>query len=161
VLCPCNINSSGWYFNALWELPIGDEEPGKPTKGDWFTRIFGHIEVAPIVTVESGRPLNPLTGVDSNGSDAFPLSARPAGFGRNSLKMPMLANVDLRVLKYFPVGRTARLDLVAEAFNLMNRANVVQINPVFGPGLVPQPDFLRPITGAGARRIQFSLDFEF
>ena len=148
-------------FNALWELPIGDEEPGKPAKDDWVTKIFGHIEVAPIVTVESGRPVNPLTGVDSNGSDAFPLSARPAGFGRNSLKTPTLANVDLRALKYFPVGKTARMDLVAEAFNLINRANVVQINPVFGVGALSQPDFLRPITGAGARRIQFSVDFEF
>jgi hypothetical protein len=117
--------------------------------------------VAPILTVESGRPVNPLTGIDSNGSHPFPLSARPAGFGRNSLTTPTLANVDLRVLKYFPFGKTARLDLVAEAFNLMNRASVVQINPVFGIGPVPQPDFLRPITGAGARRIQFSLDFEF
>src|SRR5207253_9949348 len=35
-------------FNALWELPIGDEEPGKPAQDNWVTRIFGHIEVAPI-----------------------------------------------------------------------------------------------------------------
>jgi len=147
-------------FNALWELPIGDEEPGKPRKDDWLTRIFGHIELAPIFTVESGRPVNPLTGIDSNGSHPFPLSARPQGFGRNSLKSPMLANIDFRVLKYFPFGKT-RLDLVAEAFNLFNRANVAQINPVFGVGFTPQPGFLQPITGIGARRIQFSLDFEF
>jgi hypothetical protein len=111
--------------------------------------------------VESGRPVNPLTGVDANGSHPFPLSARPLGFGRNSVKSPMLANVDFRVLKYFPFGKTARLDLVAEAFNLFNRPNVAQINPVFGVGLTPQPGFLQPITGVGARRIQFSLDFEF
>jgi hypothetical protein len=148
-------------FNALWELPIGDEEAGKPPKDDWITRVFGHIEVAPIVTVDSGRPVNPLTGIDSNGSHAFPFSARPLGFGRNSLRTPMLANVDLRVLKYVPFGKTARLDLVAEAFNLLNRANVAQINPIFGTGSVPLPSFLQPISGVGARRIQFSLDFEF
>jgi hypothetical protein len=107
-------------FNALWELPIGDVEPGKAAKNDWVMKIIGHIEVAPIVTVESGRPLNPLTGLDSNLSDAFPLSARPAGWGRNSVSTPMLANIDLRLLKYFPVGKTARLDLVGEAFNLLN-----------------------------------------
>jgi hypothetical protein len=64
-------------FNALWELPIGDEEPGKPAQDTWITRVFGHIEVAPIFTVESGRPVNPLTGVDSNRSGAHPPSARP------------------------------------------------------------------------------------
>jgi hypothetical protein len=144
-----------FVFNALWELPIGDEEAGQPAKTDLLTRIFGHIEVAPIVTLESGRPVNPLTGIDSNGSHAFPLSSRPPGFGRNSLETPALANVDFRVLKYFPFGETARLDVVAEAFNLLNRANVAQINPVFGP------NFLQPLTAVGARRIQFSLDFEF
>jgi hypothetical protein len=148
-------------FNALWELPIGDEEAGKPHKDDWLTRVFGHIEVAPILTIESGRPVNPLTGVDSSGSHSFPLSARPLGFGRNSLKTPALASIDFRVLKYFPFGKTARLDLVGEAFNLLNRANVAQINPIFGTGLTPLPNFLQPITGVGARRIQFSLDFEF
>ena len=73
----------------------------------------------------------------------------------------MLANVDFRVIKYFPFGKTARLDLVGEAFNLLNRANVAQINPIFGPGISPLPTFLQPLTGTGARRIQFSLDFEF
>jgi hypothetical protein len=148
-------------FNALWELPIGDEEPGKPPKDDWVTRIFGHIELAPIVTFDSGRPVNPLTGVDSSGSHALPLSDRPFGFGRNSLRTPMVANIDFRVLKYIPFGKTARLDLVAEAFNLFNRANVSQINPIFGIGAVPIPTFMQPIAGTGARRIQFSLDFEF
>lgn len=114
----------------------------------------------PIFTVESGRPVDPLTGVD-NGSDAFPLSARPPGFSRNALRTPMLANLDFRVLKYFPFGKTARLDLVGEAFNLLNRVNVTQINPVFGTGALAQPGFLQPLAGAGPRQIQFSMDFEF
>jgi hypothetical protein len=148
-------------FNALWELPIGDEgDVAQPTEPNLLTRIFSHLEVAPIFTVESGRPVNPLPGID-NGSDAFPLSARPPGMARNSLKTPLIANLDFRLLKYFPFGKTARLDVVGEAFNLFNRANVTQINPVFGTGALPQPGYLQPIAGAGARRIQFSLDFEF
>jgi len=73
----------------------------------------------------------------------------------------MQANLDFRILKYFPFGKTARVDLVAEAFNLFNRANVTQINPVFGGGMFAQPGFLQPIAGAGARQVQFSLDLEF
>ena len=56
--------------------------------------MFGHIEVAPIFTVESGRPVNPLTGIDSYRTHAFPLSARPLGFGRNSFRSPMLATLE-------------------------------------------------------------------
>jgi hypothetical protein len=142
-------------FNALWELPIGDEEPGKPPADNWVTKVFGHIELAPIFTVESGRPVNPLTGADTYNTQAYPLTARPLGFSRNSARTPALANVDFRALKYFPFGKTAKLDVVAEAFNLLNRSNVAAVNPVFGA------NFLRPIAGAGARQVQFSLDFEF
>ena len=153
-----------FVFNALWDLPIGDEEEkgGKPEKSEsWLTQTFSHIEVAPILTLESGRPVNPLTGLDSNESHAFPLSARPLAFGRNSLKIPALASMDLRVLKYFPFGGVKRLDVVAEFFNVFNHLNVSQTNPVFGWGLKPISGFQQPIAGTGARQIQFSLDFEF
>jgi hypothetical protein len=153
-----------FVFNALWDLPIGDEEDngGKPQENPgWLTQTFSHIELAPILTVESGRPVNPLTGLDSNQSHAFPLSARPLAFGRDSLGTPALATMDIRVVKYFPFGGVRRLDVVAEAFNLFNSANVSQINPVFGSGIAPIAGFRQPIAGTGARQIQFSLDFEF
>jgi hypothetical protein len=153
-----------FVFNALWDLPIGEEED-KGAKSDensgWLTQAFSHIEVAPILTLESGRPVNPLTGLDSNQSHAFPLSARPFALGRDSLKTPALTTLDLRILKYFPFGGAKRLDVVAEFFNLFNAANASQINPVFGSGLTPIPGFTQPIAGTGARQIQFSLDFEF
>ena len=153
-----------FVFNALWELPIGDEDEkdGKSEENTgWLTQAFSHIEVAPILTLESGRPVNPFTGLDSNQGHAFPLSARPLGLSRNSLNTSALATMDFRVLKYFPFRGVRRLDVVAEFFNLFNSANVSQINPVFGSGLTPIPGFTQPIAGTGARQIQFSLDFEF
>ena len=153
-----------FVFNALWDLPIGDEEEkgGKSEQSEnWLTQTFSHIEVAPILTLESGRPVNPLTGLDSNQSHAFPLSASPLASGRNSLKTPALATMDLRVLKYFPFDGVKRLDVVAEFFNVFNHSNVSQINAVFGSGLTPISGFRQPIAGTGARQIQFSLDFEF
>ena len=126
-----------------------------------MSKIFGHIQVAPIFTVESGRPVNPLTGFDTYRTLAFPLSARPAGMGRNSYRTPLLANIDFRALKFFPIGKTSKLEVVAEAFNLFNRPNVAQVNPVYGVGMAPASEFLQPLAGAGSRRIQFSLDFEF
>ncbi|MCU1241567.1 MAG: TonB-dependent receptor [Candidatus Acidoferrum typicum] len=153
-----------FVFNALWDLPIGDEDEkgGKAEENSgWLTQTFSHIEVAPILTLESGRPVSPLTGLDSNRSHAFPLSARPLDLGRNSLKTPAIFTMDLRVLKYFPFGGAKRLDVVAEFFNLFNRTNVSEINPVFGSGVSPIAGFRQPLAGTGARQIQFSLDFEF
>jgi hypothetical protein len=153
-----------FVFNALWDLPIGEEEDknGTPKESTgWLTQTFSHIELAPILTLESGRPVNPLTGLDSNQSHAFPLSARPFALGRNSLNAPALATMDLRVLKYFPFGGVRRLDVVAEFFDVFNSANVSRINPIFGSSLTPMQGFRQPIAGTGARQIQFSLDFEF
>jgi len=153
-----------FVFNALWELPIGDEEnKGANSKesAGWLPQSLSHIEIAPIFTAESGRPISPLTGLDSNRTHAFPLSARPLDFGRNSLHTPEIVTMDFRVLKYFPFGGSRRLDLVAEFFNLFNRANVAQINPMFGSNLTPTLAFRQPIEGIAARQIQFSLDFEF
>ena len=153
-----------FVFNALWDLPIGEEEDKGGTQqqnAGWLTQTLSHIEVAPILTVESGRPVDPLTGLDSSQSHAFPLSARPLALGRNSLSTPALATTDFRVLKYFPFGGVKRLDVVAEFFNLFNSANVSEINPVFGSGLTPILGFGKPVQGTGARQIQFSLDFEF
>ena len=153
-----------FVFNALWDLPIGDEEnkAGKSQESTgWLTRTFSHIEMAPILTLESGRPVNPLSGLDSNQSHAFPLSARPLNLGRNSLNTSASATMDFRVLKYFPFHAAKRLDAVAEFFNVFNHANVSQINPVFGSDLTPMTGFRQPIAATGARQIQFSLDFEF
>jgi hypothetical protein len=51
--------------------------------------------------------------------------------------------------------------LVVEAFNLLNRTNVTQVNTVYGPLLTPGRSFGRPIQAGLARQLQFSIDFEF
>jgi hypothetical protein len=147
-------------INGTFDLPIGDEDaPGKHQ--GLITRIFKNIELAPIITIESGRPVNPLIGTDANGSQAWPLSARPVNYGRDTLITPPVAAVDFRVLKFFPIGEHAHLDVVAEAFNLLNRTNVSQIDPFFGTAAIPLSGFATPIDALNARQIQFSLDFEY
>ena len=56
---------------------------------------------------------------------------------------------------------SAEIRAAIGASKLLNRGNVAQINPIFGVGTTPIPSFGQPITGTRARRIQFSLDFEF
>ncbi len=147
-------------LNGTFDLPIGDEDaPG--TRQNLGVKIFKNIELAPIVTLESGLPVDPLTGLDSNGSQAWPLAVRPLGYGRNTLMTPSTAAVDFRALKFFPLGEHAHLDVVAEFFNLLNHTNVTQLNPFFGLGATPLAGFNTPTAAMNARQIQFSLDFEY
>ena len=95
-------------FNGLWELPIGDDEDSPQKKAgppSWPVRVFGHIQLAPIVPVGSGRVANPLTGVDSNRSHAFPLSSRPLALGRNSVRAPWLADRGFSGAQVFSVRK--------------------------------------------------------
>jgi outer membrane receptor for ferrienterochelin and colicin len=148
--------------SALFDLPIGDEEDRKPGQAPrWWERAFGGIELAPIVTVGSGRPVNPLIGSDVGGTHAFPFTDRPAGLARNSLRLPASASVDLRLLKSIAVKPHGKLDLVVEGFNILNRTNVTALNTTYGLGTAPLPSFGRPIDAGTARHMQFSIDFEF
>jgi hypothetical protein len=148
--------------SALFDLPIGEEEDR--AAGDmpnWRSRAVSHIEVAPILTIGSGHPVNVITGGDDNQSGAFPFTSRPVNVGRNSSRLPASATLDLRILKYFNVKPHGKLDLVIEAFNVLNRTNVTQVNPVYGPLPGPLRSLGRAIEAASARQLQFSIDFEF
>jgi len=152
-----------FVVNALFDLPFGEEEEkGAVSKRDILIgKILGHIEVAPILTFSSGRPVNPLTGADEERSLAFPLVSRPLGMTRNALHTSRFINLDLRALKYFPMGEARRLDLVVEAFNLFNHPNVLSLNSYFGSGVMPLSAFGMPTSFAAPRQIRFSIDFEF
>jgi hypothetical protein len=91
-----------FVFSGTFDLPFADAEEGKKSSGV-IAKLLGNIEAAPIVTIGSGRPINPLTGFDANRSGAFPLSSRPLAFGRNSLATTGQVQFDLRVLKFSKV----------------------------------------------------------
>ncbi|MDQ6651819.1 MAG: TonB-dependent receptor, partial [Acidobacteriota bacterium] len=152
-----------FVLSALFDLPFGEEEEkGAGSERDILIgKILGHVEIAPIVTLSSGRPVNPLTGADEDHGGAFPLVSRPAGLGRNSLETPRFVNLDLRVLKYFPFEGKRRLDLVVEFFNLFNHPNVLALDPFFGSGVAPLSTYRQPISFASPRQTRFSIDFEF
>ncbi len=125
-----------------------------------FMRALTGLEFAPILSIHSGFRANPLTGLDSNREHIYPFAARPSGLARNSLEAPAVFDVDLRVLKMVPV-RGGHLDIVAESFNLLNHRNVTLLSSSFGSETAPQVSFARPVGAAPARRLQFSLDYEF
>lgn len=149
-----------FVFSGTFDLPFGDEDEGKKPTG-LTSKILSNIETAPILTVGSSRPIDPLTGFDANRTGAFPFSSRPLGVARNSLGTGTQAQLDLRVLKFFKVSEHGRLDLVAEAFNLLNHTNVIALNQFYGALGSALPLFGTPNKAGIARQLQFSIDFEF
>ena len=154
-----------FVLSALFDLPFGeDEEDTRAAKrggSDMLYELLSHIEVAPILTVTSGRPVNALTGADEEHGLAYPLASRPLLFARNQLRTARVVNLDLRAVKYIPFGQLSRLDFVVEAFNLFNHPNVSLINPFFGSAAAPLQTFNQPTLFAPPRQLRFSIDFEF
>jgi hypothetical protein len=150
-------------LSGLWLIgpDLGDPaDAAKNANPGPLMKVLTGLEFAPIVSIASGFRANPITGLDSNRSHIFPFATRPAGYSRNSLQTPTNVDLDLRVLKMIPVA-SGHLDVVAESFNLLNHRNVSLLNTAFGSELTPGSGFAQPIAVSTARRIQFSLDYEF
>lgn len=91
----------------------------------------GRIALSPILRANSGRPFNLLVGYDLN-QDRHDTSDRPTGAGRNTGLGPNFWTVDLRLSRQFSFSDKGRVQIVAEAFNLLNRLNLASVNNVVG-----------------------------
>ena len=150
-------------MSGLWVVGPDLDDPedaAKTARPNAFEKIVYGLEFAPILEASTGFRDNPVTGLDSSREHIYPFASRPAGYARNTLQTPAQLHFDFRVLRMVPIWR-GHLDIVAESFNLLNRQNVGQVNPAFGPDLAAPPQFDSPIQESDARRVQFSLDFEY
>jgi Carboxypeptidase regulatory-like domain/TonB dependent receptor len=149
-----------------------------------------NFELSGIVTLQSGRPFTEFVGFDAN-NDTNPVTDRVGLAARNTYWGDSLQAVDLRLTRYFPFGEHKRLMVSVDAFNAFNRANVDEVNSVYGaadfcggvpvhykdgPSLaveglhvscpaggppIPNPLFGSPRTMFNPRQFQFSAKFEF
>lgn len=130
-------------FDALAEKgpPIHDQRHRLVLSGIYV--LPQDIQVSAIVAVASGRPFNPLAGIDLNGDGNFFDRPRTdptdpqTSVGRNSGTITNQVTVDVRLSKRFKVGGTATVEGLVEIFNLFNRTNFSEVNNVFGPGAFP------------------------
>lgn len=150
-------------LSGLWLIGPDLSDPADAIKSanpSPLMKALTGFEFAPIVSIASGFRANPITGLDSNREHILPFATRPSGYSRNALQTPANIDLDLRVLKMIPL-HGGHLDVVAESFNLLNHRNVSLLNTAFGSGNTPASGFGTPIATSTARRIQFSLDYEF
>ena len=107
---------------------------------DSFLRNFTFSN---IVTLQTPRPFTLFVGFDANG-DTNPVTDRVGTAPRNSYYGDDLYSWDLRVSRYFQFRERYRLDLMVDAFNVLNRPNVDEVTSVYGAavfcgsGAIPQ-----------------------
>jgi hypothetical protein len=132
----------------------GTLEAPKTSKSMW--RGF---QLSYIMTYASRLPFNVLLGsdrnFDTNNND------RPVGFGRNTGRGFDFASFDLRLNRRFAINERVGLDLIAEAFNLFNRANFGVPNNTYGSGPTALATFGQPAAAFDPRQLQFGLKLSF
>ena len=131
-------------------------EHQKPTG---LQRILCGFQAGYIFTYASRLPFNVLLGsdrnFDSNNND------RPIGVGRNTGRGFDYASLDLRLSRRFKITERVDFQLLAEAFNVLNRPNFGVPNNTFGPGVAPLPRFGQPTQAFDPRQFQFGMRVSF
>ena len=138
--------------SGIFELPFDDI--GAPA---WLRAAGRHLDLAPVVSAGSPRPVNALATTDLYRTGAYPISARPAGLDRNPFYERGTFNVDLRLTKGFEWWKDHGIFLFGLGFyNLTNHTNPLKVSPYFGPAT-----YRGLIETLNARQAQFSFQWEF
>jgi hypothetical protein len=128
------------------------------------TRFTHGFQLTSSLQYYSAPPFNISTGATTiQGTNARPtlngqFIRRNAGNGCDFL------NVNVRLSRTFAIGERFRLQMVADAFNLLNHISGVTINGTFGSGLYPThpaPTFGQITALADPRTAQFGLRLSY
>jgi outer membrane receptor protein involved in Fe transport len=129
-----------------------------------WTHLSHGLQLSGMLQYYSALPLNITSGLTTVQGTA----GRPVVDGefipRNAGTGPDFFSVNLRLSRTFPVRGRARIEALAEVFNLTNRENVVALNGNFGAGAYPgnpSATFGQTTAVADPRSFQFGLRLSF
>src|ERR1700722_135087 len=126
------------------------------------------INFGGVATLASGLPYNYTTGTTNSG-DTGATTDRPVingvVVGRNTGRGTAIYDLSPFLEKVFMVRERIRLNVRAEAFNVLNHPNVVGFSGVYGNGSTAPVGFGAPLVGITnqlpARSLQFSVRLAF
>ena len=158
---------------------VGNATLSTPADASALVRDF---QLSFIVTLESPHRFTKFAGFDANG-DVFGVNDRVGLDARNTFEGDQLKTVDVRLSRAFTFHEKKKLELLAEAFNLLNTLNVRFFNTVYGDsvfhpanstisdpllGVIPtfregalNPAYGNPRAIFNPRQIQFAARFTF
>ena len=151
---------------------IVDFSSSTPETGNALMRNW---MLSSIISVQSGRPFTLYVGFDANG-DNNPTTDRVGLSGRNTYAGDAMRSWDLRLSRRIKATEKLKLELMFDAFNLLNRPNVEEVDAVysspdfFGAPVpkhykdgvsAPNPGFGTPRVMANPRQLQFAMKLSF
>jgi len=104
-------------FSAVWEPDYGR---GLPRAARFLLRDW---QVSGILDAQSGHPYSGVLEFDLN-NDGNSASDRTPGQGRNAFYLPSLVSLNPRLTRTIRFSERMNLQLIWEAFNVLNRANI-------------------------------------
>ncbi len=122
--------------------------------GSGAARLPLDVQIGALVTLRSGAPYNITTGLDDNHDGTF--NDRPPGVTRNSARGSGFFQLDVRLVKPFPLGRV-RIEISGEAFNVTNHANWSG----YAGNKNSATGFGRPTTAGIGRQVQLGAHLKF
>src|SRR5271156_88016 len=131
--------TNNFVANAVYTPPFHTDS------GSFLAKAFANVSVSPIVYAHSGLPFTLLVpGIETNGAGDHVSEARPFNEGRNTGIGPGFVSWDMRISKAFYLKRESgmRLEVIAQATNLLNHTNFSAVNNIF-----PNTAVVDPVTG--------------
>jgi hypothetical protein len=145
-------------FNILGDKGPSDNDQRHRLVVSGTNRVRG-VQFGYVVSYATGVPFNPLTGNDRNNDTT--VNDRPVGMDRNSARQPATSSFDLRVSRSFAVRGRQKIEAMAEAFNVFNHVNVLNVNNTFGPGMTPNATYGQPTVAGDPRQVQLGVRWSF
>jgi hypothetical protein len=137
----------------------GSFEAPRQGNGNALKRALRGFQLGYIFTYASRLPFNVLLGTDRNFDTNN--NDRPVGVGRNTGQGFDFASLDLRVSRKFRITERVEMQLLAEGFNMLNRANFSVPNNTRGTGVNPLPTFGQATQAFDPRQFQFGMRLSF
>ena len=142
-------------LSGVWNLNYG-------TPGDsWFSRaLVQGWTLSGIATWQTGFTYSALVNGDLN-RDRNTRNDRAPGLERNEFKTENFFSIDPRISKTIPLTAGLQLQLIAEAFNITNESNVIDVQKNFynlttAGQLQPVANFGFPTVSGEPRTIQLA-----
>ncbi len=100
---------------------------------------------------------NVCNGIPSSPYVPSPPLGCDGNLGRNTFVRPGYFDIDLRVSRTFNVTDRWNVQLIGDAFNLLNRLNYADVNPLCDPGAAATCAAGQPTAALDPRQFQFAL----
>lgn len=172
------------YLHSNLDRAVGDNNvPHRFTLAalaespDTWNVVLRNFKASVLTNLQAARRFSIVAGFDTN-NDHFPFPDRVGTIGRNTYRGDPTYTVDMRLQRVIPFTERIKGEASVEVFNLLNRANVLDLDHAYGaPDFIPatavpkhykdgigsvgNPSFGSPKFVAEARQIQLSFRLNF